>query len=146
MDVAESTMEGPGGLGRGDSPIPLHHSLELSGGAVVGRGGESRPPHPRPQPGPRRLWPNSSLVERPHPEQCYCICWIREFVGWESYRNYMGQDSWVSATQGRSSKEDRTSMEAGETGEWKRGVGSALGQDSCLLASLSPQDSIQHRV
>lgn len=45
-------------------------------------------PSPSPPTGAKeKLRPNSALVEGPHPEPCYCICWVRGRVGWEACSN-----------------------------------------------------------
>ena len=68
------------------SPLSIT-PLRLIGGRS-GKSGRVLHPSPSPPTGTKeKLQPNSALVEGPHPEQCYCICWVREFVGWESCRN-----------------------------------------------------------
>lgn len=79
-----------------------------------------------------------SAVAGPHPEPCYCICWVGEFVGWESCRN----ETQVELDPGSLPLRVGAGKKAGLGQGWEVRVEERSwecpGQRWCVRASLSP--------
>lgn len=135
----------------GDAPNPPITPSRLGGAGAVGGVGPGEPLTLTPSWELGEARAKFSTAAGPRPEPCYCICWVGEFVGWESSRNETqvgpGPGSLTLHAGGQQSRQDREGLGvAGPPGcaSWPPSLrprvplGTGCGPPSCPLVWSAP--------